>query len=90
MSKTLRIPAPGFIKGRNGAFDIVGIELWVPEQDDFDVWVDGVGKRGKVINGGLRIAPTGFDEVCRQYLETRGWQVSPPNGAHDGGGSCHS
>lgn len=63
-----------YIKGRNGAFDITAVQLTDLSSTGY-VWIDGVGKRGRPINGGLRVSPEMMDELAVRWLEHRGRQV---------------
>lgn len=58
-----------YIQGRNGYWEITAINIW---WDDRYVHIDGVGKRGIPINGGLdRILPRNMDTLCQSYLDAR-------------------
>jgi hypothetical protein len=70
----IRVEAPGLITGRNGTFDIVGLSIWYGPATG-QIHIDGVGKRGTAINGGLAVKLEGFEQACKQFLEQRGWLV---------------
>ena len=55
----------GIITGRNGTFEIASVEV-----SEFGLLIrfDGVGKRGKTINGGLSMDARTFDKIVVDYL----------------------
>jgi hypothetical protein len=68
---TIRIqtdPNISYIKGRNGTFDLPSI---IVQHLSDTVMIDGVGKRGSVINGGLRISTEAMDNLARRWTEYR-------------------
>ena len=62
----------GWVNGRNGVFDITAVEVW---QSIAWVSLDGIGKRGKTINGGLRFTAEAMDSLCERWLLERGFSV---------------
>jgi len=55
-----------YIQGRNGLYDIHEIEIW--ETEDGNVFIDGIGKRGNAINGGLHITKEAMTEIAKRWL----------------------
>lgn len=53
---------PGFIQGRNGTADLTAVHIW---GDDM-IFIDGIGKRGRTINGGLQIPRSVFEEIVEK------------------------
>jgi hypothetical protein len=73
-TKTIVVDADteGFITGRNGTFDITKVVLTQTHSGSLEVLIDGVGKRGKFLNGGLRVTVAAMDELCEKWLKERG------------------
>lgn len=55
--------------GRNGLFDITAVE--VSELPFGGVAIGGIGKRGLIINGGLRVSAKAMDELAEKWLVMR-------------------
>lgn len=53
------------ISGRNGCYPIKAIEVW---EGNGNVFIDGIGRRGKAIKGGLIVTASAFTELCRAWL----------------------
>jgi hypothetical protein len=70
-SKSFEISAKteGSITGRNGHFPIAGVSVW---SGPTDVKIDGVGRRGSAIRGGLRISHDAMDRIAVEWLRRRG------------------
>ena len=77
MSQPLTFTAPtmGHITGRNGTFHLSG--LVVDERGD-RVSIDGVGKSGRIVNGGLLVSAEAFARIAAEFLAAQGWTVQPP------------
>jgi len=72
----------GWIQGRNGLFDILAVRVgWYGNPTG--VYIDGIGKRGKTINGGLSLTASAMDALCERWLLERGYSVK--KGAADVG-----
>jgi hypothetical protein len=54
----------GWITGRNGTFDITDIKI-TPGYDD-RIILDGIGKRGTIINGGIGIKKSVLVEKLKE------------------------
>ena len=63
-------PSLSFIQGRNGLAPIKSVELWI--DDMMRVWIDGISRRNKVVNGGLCLSATSMDKLCLEWLKERG------------------
>ena len=67
----------GSVEGRNGLFDITSLHLWTGTGGK--VYIEGVGKRSYLINGGFYgLDP---DIALPQFaglLKSCGWSVEPP------------
>lgn len=60
-----------YVVGRNGTFALTALQvsMWSPGI----VHLVGIGKRGKPVRGGMRVAPAeAMDQICRRWLEERG------------------
>ena len=73
--KRIRVRFPNddgthYIEGRNGLFPITAIEVF---DGDYTVYIDGIGKRGRPIRGGLAVPHEAMDEVARRWLQQRGF-----------------
>ena len=66
-------PADGMITGRNGTFEIIGVSIWDGQGKCF---IDGIGKRGNTIKGGLMLPSKDMDELAFKWLEERGYVLS--------------
>ena len=69
---TVRVSVPegtGHIQGRNGYFQISAVQVWHGTDTAF---IEGIGKRGTVINGGLDLPIEVMDEIAQQWLNARG------------------
>ena len=55
------------IVGRNGTFPITQLHVW-ESHDHVHVYLDGIGKRGIGISGGLRVTRECFANACGQFL----------------------
>ena len=62
-------PKESFIVGRNGERPIESVEVWAADNRAF---VDGIGKRGSAIRGGLMFPTKSMDEIARKWLKARG------------------
>jgi len=62
-------PKVSVIVGRNGERPIESIEVWCAADRAF---VDGIGKRGSAIRGGLMFPTPVMDEIARKWLKARG------------------
>ena len=65
------IETTGYIKGRNVMADLSAIEVWTGGINHAYCFIDGIGKRGSVINGGLQVEAAAFEKLCRQYIAAR-------------------
>jgi len=63
------------IVGRNGTFDIKKVNVWEGPTNGL-CYVDGIGKKGTAINGGLGFPVEIMDEIAKQWLRGRGKHVS--------------
>ena len=66
-------PRDGMITGRNGTFDITGVSIW---DGNGKCFIDGIGKRGNAIKGGLMLPSDKMDELAFKWLEERDYVVS--------------
>lgn len=70
----------GYIQGRNGVFDLTAIQVWQAEGHEGKVFIDGIGKRGNPIRGGIGRVPVGeFEQLCIAFLKARGYTVTEPD-----------
>jgi hypothetical protein len=61
------------ITGRNGTFPIGKLRVW-ESHDHTNLYIEGIGKRGFAIRGGLRVTKECFEEISRRYLnQVRGY-----------------
>ena len=69
-----------WIQGRNGFFIIPQVEflLFGNDRDGHGVKINGIGQRGKVINGGLGMDAPSFFKGVVAFLEENGYKVTPP------------
>lgn len=58
-------PEDSRITGRNGTFDITNIEI---QEVGDKVYIRGIGKKGKVVHGGMRVTKHCFETMCREYV----------------------
>jgi hypothetical protein len=58
------------VDGRNGMFHIQQLYIW-ESVDHTHVYLEGIGKRGYAIRGGLLVSIECFAESCRQFLRER-------------------
>lgn len=59
----------GYITGRNGTYGIKGVSIMPYGIGNYKmVSIEGIGKRGKIINGGLSMAVETFEEICKDFL----------------------
>ena len=70
----MRVETKGFIMGRNGLFDITAIELTSTCKGE-RVIIQGIGKKGDIINGGLEIEEQAMTLLATKWLAKRGGQV---------------
>ncbi len=64
----------GWVQGRNGMFDLSQLILW--EINEKEIWIQGVSKRGKTINGGFGAIPKEeLLQLCESYLSRNGYTV---------------
>ena len=72
------VPAAGHITGRNGTWSITALAA-----SPYGKWVDveGIGKRGNVINGGLTVQLAAFTRLCVEFLQGLGYTVQAPHSA---------
>ena len=61
-------PELSVIDGRNGCFRIQKLYVW-ESHDHHHVYIDGIGRRGIAIKGGLRVTIECFASACRQFLD---------------------
>jgi hypothetical protein len=59
-------PSDSIVTGRNGVFHIN--KLWVWENGIGQIYIEGIGRRGKALRGGLRVTKHCFVQLCRQFL----------------------
>ena len=69
MLKLQRHKTEGEITGRNGTYAIQEIEIG--DYSDLGVKIDGIGKRGTRIRGGLWITPETMDQVAAEWIKYR-------------------
>ena len=62
-------PTESQIVGRNGERPIEAVEVWCADDKAF---IDGIGKRGTAIRGGLIFPTEKMDEIARGWLKARG------------------
>ena len=74
----MTVPAVGHITGRNGTW---GITALAASPNGKWVDVDGIGKRGNVINGGLTVQLAAFTRLCVEFLRGLGYTVQAPRSA---------
>ncbi len=58
------------ITGRNGTYRIKAVSAW-ESNDHVHVHIEGIGRSGFKIRGGLTLTLEAFDELCQRYLEAR-------------------
>jgi hypothetical protein len=79
------------IDGRNGCFPIQKLYLW-ESHDHRHVYIDGIGKRGVSIRGGLRVTMDCFYEAARRFIHEYSRldraQPAPDDCAIDAEGFC--
>ena len=63
-------PGRSYIQGRNGLFDIYSLNLYITEEGS-RVFIDGIGKRGTIINGGLCVDIKCFEDMIESYIRSR-------------------
>lgn len=70
----LSIPAgaDAYIYGRNGTFDVQRVHVWHGGGAAPHVFLDGIGKRGYAINGGLQVTLAAMDALALAWLKERG------------------
>src|SRR5437899_13056424 len=61
-------PGLSIIDGRNGMFHIKELHVW-ESHDHIHVYLDGIGKRGLAIRGGLRVTKNCFYKTCFTFLK---------------------
>jgi len=71
-------PELSIIDGRNGMFHITQLHVW-ESHDHVHVYLDGIGKRGLGIHGGLRVTKECFANACRTFLDEYGNQMRAKN-----------
>ncbi|HUT15462.1 MAG TPA: hypothetical protein VMY98_04375 [Anaerolineae bacterium] len=76
--------ADPYIIGRNGYYEITALTInkWGEDHPEGDGAVDiqGIGKRGKPINGGFRcLLAEDIDALCKAWIEARGGLVILPS-----------
>lgn len=59
-------PKDSYIRGVNGDFELTALKLWDYEDR---IYLDGIGKRGRTIKGGIRVDKQSFAELCRKFLK---------------------
>lgn len=69
----------GLLTGRNGCFHMMKFQI---HNMDERVFVDGVGKRGHVLNGGMVLDGEEFRTAITRYLEALGYSVRRVNRDH--------
>ncbi len=69
------VPAVGHITGRNGTWNITALAA-----SPYGKWVDvdGIGKSGNAINGGLTVQLAAFTRLCVEFLQGLGYAVQAP------------
>jgi hypothetical protein len=72
-------PEFSVISGRNGTFRITKLRVW-ESNDHTHVYLDGIGKRGVSIRGGLCVSKECFTDLCRKFLAA----LATPAGAVQG------
>jgi len=75
MPKTIKIqqyvvelPCSGSITGRNGTFDITKLSIW---GDDDVLFIEGISKSNRILNGGLKVQTSVFLDAAIQLLSQR-------------------
>jgi hypothetical protein len=68
------IKTVGYITGRNGTYNITDLDIWFTEAGK-SLWIDGIGKRGCAINGGLCVDKEVFIEEATRALMELGYTV---------------
>ena len=67
----VKIKSEGFVVGRNGVFDIQGLQIWRGSDDM--LFFDFISKKtGKVLNAGGSITSEAMDELAFTWLKARG------------------
>lgn len=61
-------PELSVIDGRNGTYHINKLYVWESHYHRH-VYIEGIGKRGVSIKGGLRVTMDCFTNACRQFLD---------------------
>lgn len=62
-------PEGSWIEGRNGIFDITAISVW---SHGAQVFIEGIGKRGRAIRGGLGVdSEEAMDRLAIEWLNQR-------------------
>ena len=82
---SIRVPVgeDSIITGRNGTFYLTAVELWWTPSGG-NVYIDGIGRRGRAIRGGLSLDPEAMDELSIEWLRQRGKLEDVRDADHDG------
>jgi hypothetical protein len=67
-------PDNSHIIGRNGRAGIKAVTV-LQTLDNKYLYFDGIGKRGKTINGGLYFEAGTMDKLAMRWLEERGFMI---------------
>ena len=60
--------------GRNGCFPIQAIQI---SRGNGKVFIDGIGKSGKVLHGGFIVPEQALVDLCGLYLDKINWPKLP-------------
>lgn len=67
---------------RQGGTSLTGVTaMSMPLHNPEQCWIEGLGRGGIRLNGGLRIEATAMDELATAWLESRGKKVVSANEA---------
>lgn len=68
-------PKRAYCVGRNGLAPIKEVSVW--QGGEGYSFIDGINRRGKVLNGGLCLDTAAMDKLAQQWLESRAGTTAP-------------
>ncbi len=60
------------ITGRNGCFPITAVTAWRGGSPADVVFIDGIGKRGRAVHGGIILTAEAMDRLATEWVRQRG------------------
>ena len=71
-------PNRSWLENRNGVRDLTAVHVvhHLKNLGLQNVWLSGIGKSGAELRGGLVIGADTFEQICHEFLQERGYQIT--------------